>query len=174
MKNELRKSIETHFVIGGKIFTKKHYIIATILDPRFKTSFFTIHQKDYLDTFKDMIISEMVKDAGPEASLPTNIRDNLITDINSCEPAPPKKSLREEIRDSIKKCFDEILSEALDHEKEISYSEGELMSFSHRVSQNKQENQYKFQLECYLKDPLLPRSKIPYFAGKGMKLSICI
>ena len=66
MKNELRKSIETRFVIDGKIFTKKHYIIATILDPRFKTSFFTIQQKDYLDTIKDMLISEMEKEVCPQ------------------------------------------------------------------------------------------------------------
>ncbi|KAI6647671.1 Zinc finger BED domain-containing protein 4 [Oopsacas minuta] len=161
MRNELRKSIEARFVIDGKIFTKKHYIIAKIFDSRFKTSFFTIQQKDYLGTIKDMLISEMEKDVGPEAGLPTNIRDNLITDINGCESPPAKKSLREEIHDSIKKCYDEILSGALDYEKEISYSEDEQMSFSPRVSQNIQENHFKFQLECYLEDPLLPRSKDP-------------
>ncbi|KAI6646829.1 hypothetical protein LOD99_9158 [Oopsacas minuta] len=80
-----------------------------------------------------MLISEMEKDVGPEASLPSNIWDNLITDINSCESPPPKKSLREEIHDSIKNCNDEILSGALDYEKEISYFEDEQMSISPRI-----------------------------------------
>ena len=43
------------------------------------------------------------------------------------------------------------------------------MSFSPSVSQNIQENHYKFQLECYLKDPLLPRSEDPLLWWKRNK-----
>ena len=41
---------------------------------------------------KDMISLEMEKDLELEATFPTNVRNNLITDINSCGPPPPKKS----------------------------------------------------------------------------------
>ena len=43
------------------------------------------------------------------------------------------------------------------------------MSFSPSVSQNIQENHYKFQLECYLKDLLLPRSEDPLLWWKRNK-----
>lgn len=84
MKKELRKFIETRFVTNEKIISKKHYIIATILNPRF---IFYNSTEILFGYYQDM----MEKDGEPEASLLTNIRDNLITDINGCELPPPKK-----------------------------------------------------------------------------------
>ena len=90
LENELRKSIKTDFVIYGNRFTKKNILIARILDTMFKTSFIAIKQKDHLNIIRILSL-EKWRNIELEANLCTNVRYNLIIDINSCEPPPPEK-----------------------------------------------------------------------------------
>ena len=52
-----------------------------------------------------------------ETGLPIQISDSLLTDVGTCGPPPPKKSLRDEIHFSIRNCYDEIIKGAYIMEK---------------------------------------------------------
>ena len=90
MKSELRSSINSRFVIKGEIFNNKNYLIATVLDPRFKSSFFSPEHTESLYNIKNMIISEMDIKVLSEIGLPIQISDSLLTDVGTCGPSPPK------------------------------------------------------------------------------------
>ena len=61
MKTELRNSINSRFVIKCEIFKKNFFKIATVLDPRFKTSFFSPEQTEFSNSI-------VVKDTALEKS----------------------------------------------------------------------------------------------------------
>ena len=158
MKSELRDSINSRFVIKGEIFRKKSFCIATVLDPRFKTSFFP---PESLDCIKNMIISEMDIKVLSETGLSIQVSDSLLTDVGICGTPPPKRSLREETHFSIRNCYDEIVQGALYHGEESSYGGHEQLDVTCGGSQNSIRNSHKFELERYLTDPLIPISEDP-------------
>ena len=84
-----------------------------------------------------------------ETGLPIQISDSLLTDVGTCDPPPPKKSLRDEIHFSIRNCYDEIIKGALYHGEESSYGVHEQMDVTHGGGQDSSRNYHKVELERY-------------------------
>ena len=99
MKDVLKTAIESRFVHQAHIYEIKNYSFATLLDPRFKKSFFKQQQLDIIMKERIIEILEFIGENHVDLSSEGN---------QESYGYPKNKRLRQDIHDSIRTCFDEI------------------------------------------------------------------
>ena len=150
MKDVLKTAIESRFVNRAHIYERKNYTFATLLDPRFKKSFFKQQQ---LDIIKKELMIEILEYNSENHDLSSE-------DNQESHGSPKNKRLRQDIHDSIRTCFDEIVNEQGIDE----YMVGEEDSM-------KTSNICIRELDKYLTNPLIPRSSNSLLLWKENALS---
>ena len=148
MREILRDAIEFRFVNKGRIYERKNFTFATLLDPRFKNSLFDTKQ-GYLDNIQKEIILEIMQ-TNQENQVP--ISDvPIVGDSGGCS-SPKNKRLSQEIHESISICFEEILQQnsLFDNEENLDLS-----------TKNCSSSLYRKELELYINLPLISRSSDP-------------
>ncbi|XP_018366612.1 PREDICTED: zinc finger BED domain-containing protein 4-like [Trachymyrmex cornetzi] len=148
LKEELKKAMEERFFISTGFKDRKCFVLATVLDPRFKTKFLSDENK-----VKQWIITELLEMNN------TVIEDDENNMQNHDNPL--QKQDISETQDDIWKCFDDIINNSkLDNDNNFEDSSSETFN---RQSSDRTEKIaiYNAELTKYLTLPLSPRNEDP-------------
>ncbi|KYN02015.1 Zinc finger BED domain-containing protein 4 [Cyphomyrmex costatus] len=148
LKEELKKAMEERLFNSTGFKDRKCFVLATILDPRFKTKFLSDENKA-----RQWIITELLE-----------MNNTVIEDINNTQSnisSFQKKNISE-TRDDIWKCFDDIINNSKsDNDNNFEDPSSETLFKNQPSDRTEKIAIYNAELTKYLMLPLSPRNEDP-------------
>ncbi|XP_011707970.1 PREDICTED: zinc finger BED domain-containing protein 1-like [Wasmannia auropunctata] len=157
LKKELKKAIEERFFnsIGFNIKDRKCFVLATMLDPRFKTKFLSDENKA-----KQWIIDELLEINNTITKDDENIENNTQNHVSPLQ----KQDIISETHDDIWKCFDDIINNSKSDTDNSSFEDSSSSTTFKRQPSDRSKKKaavYNAELSKYLMLPLSPRNEDP-------------